>query len=134
MCFARLVIEVESCQGPAGAGSLDDLDLAVFYDRRAANAPLPDSLFDPRGKRKFRVQPNSGQVASGNQVATCLNNPAPDLPSLGACLTPYNLHIGYTYQPAGNYRPLQWYETGIYLALATLLGATCFWRIRRHRD
>jgi len=99
----------------------------------------PVSIFGPGPKDAWllsatNVENNSGQEISGNQVTTCLNNPALDLPSLGACLAPDNLHIDYTYQPASNYWPLQWIETGIYLTLATLLGATCFWRIRRHRD
>jgi ABC-type transport system involved in multi-copper enzyme maturation permease subunit len=99
----------------------------------------PVTIFGPGPKDAWllsatNLENNSGQEISGNQINTCLNNPALDLPSLGGCLAPYNLHIDYTYQPASNYWPLQWYETGIYLALATLLGATCFWRIRRHRD
>ncbi|HEX4788508.1 MAG TPA: hypothetical protein VH372_08605, partial [Actinospica sp.] len=99
----------------------------------------PVSIFGPGPKDAWILSATNLQTASGhdisaNQVATCLNNPALDLPSLGACLSPYKLHIDYTYQPARNYWPLQWYETGIYLALATLLGATCFWHMRRHRD
>jgi hypothetical protein len=99
----------------------------------------PVSIFGPGPKDAWllsatNLENSSGQEISGNQVTTCLNNPALDLPSLGACLAPDNLHIDYTYQPASNYWPLQWIETGIYLTLATLLGATCFWRIRRHRD
>lgn len=36
-----------------------------------------------------------------------------------------------TYHPAANFWPLQWAETGIYLASAALLAAFCFWWIRR---
>jgi len=80
------------------------------------------------------VENTSGHEISGNQVSTCLNNPSATLTDLGDCLAADNLHIDYTYQPASNYWPLQWLETGIYLALAALLGGACFWRIRRHRD
>jgi hypothetical protein len=80
------------------------------------------------------LENNSGREISGNQVSTCLSGPEQDLSSIGNCLAPYHLHIDYTYQPASNYWPLQWSETGTYLAVATLLGATCFWRLRRHRD
>jgi hypothetical protein len=80
------------------------------------------------------LENSSGQTFSANQASSCLDNPAGSFTSIGNCLAPYNLHIDYTYQPASNYWPLQWYETGIYLALASLLGAACFWRIRRHRD
>ena len=38
-----------------------------------------------------------------------------------------------TYEPASRYWPLQWYETGIYLALALALAGLCLWWIRpRH--
>jgi ABC-type transport system involved in multi-copper enzyme maturation permease subunit len=80
------------------------------------------------------LEDNSGHEISSNQVGTCLNNQSLNLTGLGDCLAPYNLHIDYTYQPARNYWPLQWLETGIYLSLAALLGGACFWRIRRHRD
>jgi hypothetical protein len=43
--------------------------------------------------------------------------------------------LGYrqqvTYQPASRFWPFQWYETGIYTALAVGLAGFCFWRIRR---
>jgi hypothetical protein len=80
------------------------------------------------------LENGSGQAISGNEIGSCLNNPGQDITSIGNCLAPYKLHIDYTYQPAGHYWPLQWCETGIYLALAALLGGACFWRIRRHRD
>ena len=80
------------------------------------------------------LENSSGHDISGTQVGTCLDGSEEDLSSVGGCLAPYNLHIDYTYQPAANYWPLQWYETGIYLVLAGLLAGTCFWRIRRHHD
>ena len=51
-----------------------------------------------------------------------------------ACLARYDLHESITYQPASHYWPLQWYETGIFLALAAALSGLCFWRIRRRKD
>jgi ABC-type transport system involved in multi-copper enzyme maturation permease subunit len=99
----------------------------------------PVTIYNPGPKDAWilsatNVENSAGQEISGNQVNTCLSNPALDLPALGGCLAPDNLHIDYTYQPASNYWPLQWYETGIYLALAALLTGACFWRIRKHRD
>jgi hypothetical protein len=44
--------------------------------------------------------------------------------------------LGYrqqvTYQPASRFWRFQWYETGIYTALALALAGFCFWRLR-HR-
>ena len=38
-----------------------------------------------------------------------------------------------TYEPASRYWPLQWIETGIFLALALALAGFCFWRLGRRR-
>jgi len=38
-----------------------------------------------------------------------------------------------TYEPASRYWPLQWIETGIFLALALTLAWFCFWRLGRRR-
>jgi ABC-type transport system involved in multi-copper enzyme maturation permease subunit len=38
----------------------------------------------------------------------------------------------FTYQPSSRFWPFQWYETGIYTALALGLAGLCFWRMRRH--
>lgn len=40
-------------------------------------------------------------------------------------------HEVVTYQPAGRYWPLQWYELGAFLAAALLLAGACAWRVRR---
>jgi hypothetical protein len=37
-----------------------------------------------------------------------------------------------TYQPASRFWPLQWAETGIFMALALVLAGFCFCWIRRH--
>ena len=36
-----------------------------------------------------------------------------------------------TYQPASHFWPLQWTETGIFVAAAVLLAGFCFWWTRR---
>lgn len=38
--------------------------------------------------------------------------------------------IWLTWRPASRYWAYQWYETGIWLALAVALSALCFWRIK----
>jgi hypothetical protein len=54
---------------------------------------------------------------------------------LSACFAEIK-RLGYrqqlTYQPATRFWPFQWFETGIYLALALGLAGFCFWRLR-HR-
>ena len=40
-------------------------------------------------------------------------------------------HEVITYQPAGRYWPLQWFELGVFLAATLLLAAACAWRVRR---
>lgn len=42
-----------------------------------------------------------------------------------------DLRQAVTYQPAGRYWAFQWYETGIFLALAALLSWFAFWWVRR---
>jgi hypothetical protein len=53
---------------------------------------------------------------------------------LAPCLAEIT-RLGYrqqvTYHAADRFWPFQWYETGIYLALALGLSGFCFWRLRR---
>jgi hypothetical protein len=95
------------------------------------------------------VQNSSGQVVYMDSYSDCFpapgagsnSRPAPgatkatfDFPQIGACLASHDLHQSVTYQPASHYWPLQWTETGIFLALAAALSVTCFWRIRRQQN
>ena len=50
---------------------------------------------------------------------------------VSSCLGGNTLHESLTYQPASHYWPLQWIETGIFLAISALLSGFCFWWIRR---
>jgi hypothetical protein len=75
--------------------------------------------------------------SSGHAVDTIPLTPSSKAcaaPEPGACLAEIK-RLGYrqqvTYLPASRFWPLQWYETGIYIALALGLAAFCFWRIRR---
>jgi hypothetical protein len=52
---------------------------------------------------------------------------------LDACLASRGIREAITYQPASRYWPLQWLETGIFLALALALAGCCFWRLGRCR-
>jgi len=52
---------------------------------------------------------------------------------LSACFAEIK-RLGYrqqvTYHPSSRFWPFQWYETGIYAALALALAGFCFWRLR----
>ena len=91
----------------------------------------------------------SVQAGTVQQTVTITNGaftPAPTdgvLSSTGSCvgascspqlLAAYDLHESVTYQPASHYWPLQWYETGIFLAFAGALSGTCFWWISRRQS
>ena len=70
----------------------------------------------------------SGRTSLGPEPRACLSG------STQACLTALGqLHLqqAVTYQPASRYWPLQWAETGIFVALALVLAGFCFWWIRR---
>jgi ABC-type transport system involved in multi-copper enzyme maturation permease subunit len=47
------------------------------------------------------------------------------------CLASHGIAIAVTYQPASRFWPIQWAETGMYLALAALLAGFCYWRVGR---
>lgn len=87
------------------------------------------------------VEDSSGQVVAADSHLRCFKGtPDPltkgglDVDETAACLAAYSLHESVTYQPARYYWPLQWYETGIFLALAAALSGTSFWWIRRRRS
>ena len=75
--------------------------------------------------------PDGRPVSSVPATAAC----GPNAPgnSCQAYILSLHLRQAVTYQPASRYWPLQWYETGIYLALAFALGGLCLWWIRPGR-
>ena len=44
------------------------------------------------------------------------------------------IRVAESYQPASHHWPLQWSETGMFLALALALASYCFWRLNRRRS
>jgi hypothetical protein len=73
----------------------------------------------------------SGQLFTGPASRACTGNSTPN-----ACsdwLNSLHLRQQVSYQPASRFWPLQWIETGIYLALAAGLSLLCVWSIRRRR-
>ena len=53
--------------------------------------------------------------------------------ALNNCVASHGIRIAESYQPASHYWPLQWSETGMFLALALALAGYCFWRLNRRR-
>jgi ABC-type transport system involved in multi-copper enzyme maturation permease subunit len=49
------------------------------------------------------------------------------------CMQSRGYHEAISYLPTSRYWPLQWIETGIFLALAFALAWFCFWRLGRRR-
>jgi ABC-type transport system involved in multi-copper enzyme maturation permease subunit len=86
------------------------------------------------------VEDSSGQVAQMSSYITCFPGPGAlkgggdPFAQIGACLAGDNLHESITYQPASHYWPLQWIESGIFLALTGGLSGVCFWWIRRRQN
>jgi hypothetical protein len=73
---------------------------------------------------------SSGAVFTGPaDPRYCGSNQGPD-----TCLNwvgTLGLRQDLVYQPASHFWPLQWAETGIFVALAAALVAVCFWWTRR---
>jgi ABC-type transport system involved in multi-copper enzyme maturation permease subunit len=53
--------------------------------------------------------------------------------ALNNCVASHGIRVAESYQPASHYWPLQWSETGMFLALALALAGYCFWRLNRRR-
>jgi hypothetical protein len=77
-------------------------------------SPLPDTVSDCIGPPQGPGAPNQQ-----GDVHRCVA----ELGDLG-------YHQLVTYQPANRFWPLQWIETGLFLALSALLTWFCFRRIR----
>jgi hypothetical protein len=84
---------------------------------------------------------SSGAINAAGQTVTQLPAPCLGASSLGLkiggspgpCLESHGFREAITYEPASRYWPLQWIETGIFLALALALAGFCFWRLGRRR-
>jgi hypothetical protein len=118
-----------------------------------AVSPLPDAILN-----NFNVRTGTGQFTLYTQGARpipgawIISAPqtimTPEHVASPACFAQLNnnvatpsaciadlarLHLTevVTYQPLSRYWTLQWYETGIFLALALALAAFCLWRVAR---
>jgi len=113
------------------ASNLDGLSSAGGPFRVETTGPagawvLSSHTVDASGRAVETVPltPSSGPCAAGG----------PPEQSIATCLAEIK-RLGYrqqmTYQPASRFWAFQWYETGIYAALALGLAGFSFWRIRR---
>jgi hypothetical protein len=75
-------------------------------------------------------QPVSGVPAACESVMPHVLGPGGS-PTLNTCLTSHGIRMAVSYQPVSRYWPLQFAETGFFLALALALAWYCFWRLNR---
>ena len=103
--------------------------LQVWSDAGPADAwVLSSHSVDPSGHAVDTISMSSSSGPCAPPAGT------PDEGTVTACLDEIQ-RLGYrqeaTYHPSSRFWPFQWYETGIYTALALGLAGFCFWRIRR---
>lgn len=58
----------------------------------------------------------------------------PGSTALNNCVASHGIRVAESYQPASHYWPLQWSETGMFMAIALALAWYCFWRLNRRRS
>jgi ABC-type transport system involved in multi-copper enzyme maturation permease subunit len=84
---------------------------------------------------------SSGAVNTAGQpvsdVPAACRSAIPHVPGPGGspaqdnCLTSHGVRVAVSYLPVSRYWPLQFAETGLFLALALALAWYCFWRLNR---
>jgi ABC-type transport system involved in multi-copper enzyme maturation permease subunit len=72
----------------------------------------------------------AGHPFTGPSTHACQTGP---IQACNASIGRLHLRQLLTYQPASRYWTFQWYETAIFVALALLLVAYCYWRVSRRR-
>lgn len=123
-----------------------NVDMFAFGpDGLEVRATLPDTgawvlssqTVDASGHAVARIPASSSLSPTSGPCAPPDQPPASGGPGeeLAPCLAELK-RLGYrqqvTYQPASRFWPLQWYESGIFTALALGLAGFCFWWLR-HR-
>ena len=107
-------------------------------------ASLTTTGVHDNGSLFVQTQPEiPGAWILSSQIITPAGLPAASEPATKACgedgsaqgcdayVQSLHLRQTVTYQPAGRYWPLQWYETGLYLTVALILAGLCFLAIGR---
>jgi hypothetical protein len=80
-----------------------------------------------------KIADHAGHVPTTSFLnrACPLGNYGPLHPAACTARLAATFHQLVTYQAGGRYWPMQWYELAIFLGLSIVLGAFCFWWIRR---
>jgi hypothetical protein len=126
--------------GPNGAGKTTLLQLAAgllslmltWWSSPIAAAQMGARL-DPGIFSESGITP-AGRLASTEPATAACGPNQPSGKSCRAYIESLHLRQTVIYQPASRYWPLQWIETGIYLAFALLLAGLCFLRVRPGRS
>jgi hypothetical protein len=89
---------------------------------------VASGAFNAAGQHVTEVPASCLSIPSASPSASKFNNgdPAP-------CMNKLGIREDISYQPANRYWPLQFIETGIFLALALALAGFCFWLLGRRR-
>jgi hypothetical protein len=86
------------------------------------------------GQRVSAMPAACEQVVSGIEGSHQASASGPSSATLNNCVASHGIRVAESYQPASHYWPLQWSETGMFLALALVLAGYCFWRLNRRRS
>ena len=111
-----------------------EANVSPFYPRLALTATAVP------GQPGAWIISSEGVNAAGQPVSTMPASCEPMVSdfsgastALNNCVASHGIRVAENYQPASHYWPLQWSETGTFLALALALAGYCFWRLNRRR-
>lgn len=93
----------------------------------------PGAWITSSGAVNAAGQPVSGIPAACGSALPSVQGPGGS-PALDNCLASHGIRVAVSYQPVSRYWPLQFAETGLFLALALALAWYCFWRLNRRRS
>jgi hypothetical protein len=82
--------------------------------------------------QRVSLIPASCEQAAANALGSHRGVPVgPGSAAVNNCVARHGIRVAESYQPASHYWPLQWSETGMFLALALVLAGYCYWRVNR---
>jgi ABC-type transport system involved in multi-copper enzyme maturation permease subunit len=125
---SQTIATIEAAQANVTAAGLSTIAVT------AASVPgQPGAWITSSAAVNAAGQPVSGvPAACESAIPTVLGQGGS--PALDNCLASHGIQVTESYQPASHYWPLQWAETGMFLALALALAWYCMWRLNRRRS